>query len=87
MENNSSEAGQAKYLNALHEMAEVPSLEVTKPIKIYARSANTVYQQAQIYQVENDLEKAFILYLKYSKYTLVWYADSLTELSYSIYVV
>lgn len=59
--------GVARYLDALHEMAEV-SVDVSKPIRLYVRSAESVFKQACIYRSENDLEKAFILFLKYSKY-------------------
>lgn len=62
------EESQSRYLNALHETAHMPLLDPNKPIRLYVRSANTLFHQAQIYQVENDLEKAFILFLKYSKY-------------------
>lgn len=59
--------GVARYLAALHEMAEV-SVDSSKPIRLYVRSAESVFKQACIYRSENDLEKAFILFLKYSKY-------------------
>lgn len=62
------EQRQAQYLETLHKLAEVP-FDVSKPIKLYIRSAETVFKQACIYHNEGDLEKAFILYLKYSKYT------------------
>lgn len=57
----------AAYLNTLHQAAEVP-FDVARPIRFYVRSADSVFKQACIYKAEGDLEKAFILFLKYSKY-------------------
>ena len=59
-------AGQAAYLNALHEMAEV-SVDPVKPLRFYIRTADSIFKQACVYKMENDLEKAFILFLKFSK--------------------
>lgn len=54
------------YLDNLHQMAEVP-LDSSKPIRLYARSADSVFKQACIYRNEQDLEKSFVLFLKFSK--------------------
>lgn len=56
----------AAYLETLHAAAEVP-LDTSRPIRFYVRSADSVFKQACIYKSEGDLEKAFILFLKYSK--------------------
>lgn len=61
------DARMAAYLERLHELAEV-SIDLGKPLRLYIRSAETVYRQACIYKNEDDLEKSFILFLKYSKY-------------------
>lgn len=55
------------YLESLHQLAEV-SLDVGRPLRLYARSADSVFKQACIYRNEQDLEKSFVLFLKFSKY-------------------
>ena len=57
------------YLQSLHRAAEVTS-DSSRPIRFYTRSADSVFRQACIYKSEGDLEKAFILFLKYSKYSM-----------------
>ena len=57
------------YLESLHQLAEV-SLDVSRPLRLYARSADSVFKQACIYRNEQDLEKSFVLFLKFSKYRI-----------------
>lgn len=37
------------------------------PVKLYFRSAELLLKQARVYKLENDLEHAYILYMKYTK--------------------
>ncbi len=73
------------YLDALHEMAEV-TIDTNKPIRLYIRSAETVYRQACVYRSEKDLEKSFILFLKYSKYKPFIECSDLLTGSFSVYL-
>lgn len=56
----------ASYLANLHAAAEVP-FDASRPIRFYVRAADSVFKQACIYKSEGDLEKSFILFLKFSK--------------------
>lgn len=53
------------YLQKLNASSEV-SIQLNKPLLWYIRSAETLYKQAAIYRREGDLEKAYILFMKYS---------------------
>jgi ubiquitin carboxyl-terminal hydrolase-like protein len=53
------------YLQRLNAVSEV-SIQLNKPLLWYIRSAETLYKQAAIYRREGDLEKAYILFMKYS---------------------
>lgn len=53
------------YLQKLNTSSEV-SIQLNKPLLWYIRSAETLYKQAAIYKREGDLEKAYILFMKYS---------------------
>ena len=53
------------YLQKLNASSEV-SIQLNKPLLWYIRSAETLYKQAAIYKREGDLEKAYILFMKYS---------------------
>lgn len=57
----------ARYVEDLTARAEV-QVEPQKSIKLYIRSAELVFRQACIYRGEGDAEKAYVLFLKYSKY-------------------
>ncbi len=55
------------YLDRLHRAAAL-SIDFERPIIYYLRSAASLFLQATIYLGEDDLEKAFILYVKFTKY-------------------
>lgn len=38
------------------------------PIRLYFRSADLLLKQARVYRNEGDLQEAYRLYMKYSKY-------------------
>ncbi|KAI8853084.1 hypothetical protein BC829DRAFT_383726, partial [Chytridium lagenaria] len=50
---------------ALNARAEV-TLDPTRPLKFYLRSAALLLQQAKVYTQEKDVENAYIMYMKYS---------------------
>lgn len=41
-------------------------VEHNVPIRLYFRSADLLLRQARVYKLENDLEHAFSLYMKYT---------------------
>ena len=45
----------------------VVSVEPNLSIRLYFRSAELLLRQARIYQLENDLERAYVQYMKYTK--------------------
>lgn len=55
----------ADYLESLNKLAIV-EVDPSKGFKLYTRSADMVFRQACIYRSEGDIEKAYILFLKYS---------------------
>lgn len=59
----------SQYFARLNEAADV-GVDFTKPIRWYIRSAELVYKQACIYKRENDLERAYILFMKFSNLVL-----------------
>lgn len=51
----------------LNKLASV-SVDQSIPIRLYFRSADLLIKQAHIYRSEGDLEQAYVLYMKYTKY-------------------
>lgn len=51
----------------LNKLASV-SVDQSIPIRLYFRSADLLIKQARIYRSEGDLEQAYVLYMKYTKY-------------------
>lgn len=43
------------------------SVDPNIPIRLYFRSADLLLKQARVYKLENDLEHAYMLYMKYTK--------------------
>lgn len=43
------------------------SVDSNIPIRLYFRSADLLLKQARVYKDENDLEHAYVLYMKYTK--------------------
>ena len=52
------------YIEQLTVSSEV-SIDFSKPFRMFIRSADSVFKQASIYKSENDLEKAFVLFMKF----------------------
>lgn len=46
----------------------IPEFNPHINIKHYFRSAELLLRQARVYRTEGDLENAYVLYLKYTKY-------------------
>ncbi|RCH77938.1 hypothetical protein CU098_004438, partial [Rhizopus stolonifer] len=42
------------------------SVDHNIPVKLYFRSAELILKQARVYKLENDLEHAYLLYMKYT---------------------
>ena len=59
----------SQYFIRLNEAADI-GIDFTKPIRWYIRSAELVYKQACIYKRENDLERSYILFMKFSNLVL-----------------
>lgn len=55
-----------KYFRNLDACSQI-DFDVTKPLRWYLRSAELVFKQAMIYKTEKNIEKAYILLLKFSK--------------------
>ncbi|KAI8972275.1 hypothetical protein BDB01DRAFT_474916 [Pilobolus umbonatus] len=53
----------------LNEQANL-NIDPNIPIRLYIRSAALILRQAKVYELEHDLEKAYILYMKYSNLSL-----------------
>lgn len=56
-----------EYILKLYDQAEILHIDPNKPVRMYVNSADTVFRQAAIYHREGDLERAFVLFIKYTK--------------------
>jgi hypothetical protein len=45
----------------------VISVDPNIPIRLYFRSADLLLRQARVYKLEQDWERAYVLYMKYTK--------------------
>lgn len=60
------EMPKSRSTEELEQLANI-TVDHNIPVKLYFRSAELLLKQARVYKLENDLEHAYILYMKYTK--------------------
>lgn len=58
-----------EYMERLNRDGDI-LIDTTKPLRLYLRSAELLYKQGAVYLHEDNLEKAYTLFLKFSNLVL-----------------